>query len=203
MLVVLAAVAGYAGYRMVRGDVAEQVYLGRLTALRDDYESLRDRYNEAVRKTAVTELLVRDGRVCVTIRDASGAVRTIETGADAGREVYVDYVVIDGRLWIRRVFDAATPAERATVIDPARAEVSWDADGAVHGKAIYRKLDEGRWTITVTGDGSLGLARTGEGETAELASAPRVKDYSRVEREAAAAAGRVGPLDVVRHLLGG
>jgi hypothetical protein len=96
----------------------------------------------------------------VAIRDASGAVRTIETPFDPSREIYVDFVVLDGRLWIRRVFDDRTPPEQGVLIDPALAEIDWSEDEAAHGKATYRALGPGRWIVSVTGDGSLGLARS-------------------------------------------
>jgi len=37
--------------------------------------------------------------------------REFPTACRPDREVYADYVVLDGRLWIRRVFDAATAPE--------------------------------------------------------------------------------------------
>ena len=202
-LVILGAVACYAGYRMVRGNVAERVYLERLGELRASYETLQDRYNEAVRKTAVTELLVKDGQLSVIIRDTTGATRVIPTSCDPTREVYVDYVVVDGRLWIRRVFDASTPPEQAVVIDPALASVDWQRQGVAHGKAAYRQLAEGRWVITVTGDGSLGLVRMEADAVVDLAAAPRVNDYATIERDVRRAVERIGPVDVVRYLAGG
>ena len=52
---------------MVESRVAADIYRQRLTALGADYEALRGRYNEAVRKTAVTELLVKDGSLSVDL----------------------------------------------------------------------------------------------------------------------------------------
>ena len=105
----VSGMAGVFGYRYLRADVEAEVYRDRLRALAEEYESLRGTYNEAVRRTAVTELLVHDGRLRVRVRSVAGVLREIETPFDPRQEVYVDYVVMDGRLWIRRVFDAWTP----------------------------------------------------------------------------------------------
>src|SRR5690554_4211377 len=56
-------------------------------ALRQSYEQLRQTYNEAVAKTAVTELVVEDGTLCVTIRTAEGVDRTIPTPFDPSKEI--------------------------------------------------------------------------------------------------------------------
>jgi hypothetical protein len=81
-----------------------------------------------------------------------------------------------GRLWIRRVFSNDVPPERGVVINPLVDDVDWDSDNARYGKAIYRRLGEGRWVITVTGDGSLGLKRV-EGEPVQLSPPPPVRDF--------------------------
>lgn len=153
------------------------------TSLRDverDRDAIRDRYNEAVRRTAVTELVVEDGRLEVIIRTTEGVERRIETPFDPRAEIYVDYAILDGRLWIRRVFDAYTPPESGLVIDPLVESIDWDQRPEGYGKAVYRSLSPGRWVITVTGNGSLGLARV-EGETpTQLSPQPPVRPYEPV-----------------------
>ena len=200
----LVSMAGAAAYRLVRAQVAADIYLARLVELRDRYDDLRRHYNEAVRQTAVTELIVKDDRVSVVIRNATGDLRTIETPFKPDRELYIDYIVLDGRLWIRRVFDDRTPPNDAVTIDPQLADIDWNAANVAHGKAVYRRLSEGRWVVTVTGDGSLGLARQTGTERPELVAAPALKDFNTIEQDAAAAADDVSLLDVVRHfILGG
>jgi len=202
----LAGGAGYFGYRMLRADLAASVYRARLAELADNYESLRATYNEAIRKTAVTELLVHEGSLCVRVRTSDGILKTIETPFDPRREIYVDYVVLDGRLWIRRVFDDATRPADAVVIDPALASITWNEKGAAHGKAVYRSLTDGRWVITVTGDGSLGLARAGDVDdppASELMHAPGVKDYEEITAAARAEADAIGVGEVLEWLVGG
>ncbi len=95
----LVVAAGVVGYRLTESRIAMGVYRDRLQALNKDYEQLRSTYNQAVQKTAVTELLIQGKTLCVTIRTAEGVVKTLPTPFDPSREIYVDYVVIDGRLY--------------------------------------------------------------------------------------------------------
>lgn len=199
---VLLAVAGYAGYRLIEANLRADIYRDRLTALAADYDTLRETYNQAVRRTAVTELVVEKGKLCVSIRNAEGVVKSIPTPFDPSGEIYVDYVVLDGRLWVRRVFDAKTPPSQGVLIDPKLAEVAWDDQGATHGKAVYRQLGEGRWIVSVTGDGSLGLARSTLSEPTDLTTTPPVRDYEPISEQAKAEADRIGPGDVVKRLVG-
>lgn len=199
---VLIAVAGYAGYRLVEANLRADIYRDRLTSLAADYDTLRATYNQAVRRTAVTELVVENGKLCVSIRNAEGVVKSIPTPFDPAGEIYVDYVVLDGRLWVRRVFDAKTPPSQGVLIDPKLAEVSWDDQGATHGKAVYRQLGEGRWIVSVTGDGSLGLARSTRTAPTDLTTTPPVRDYEPISEQAKAEADRIGPGDVVKRLVG-
>ncbi|MDX9911320.1 MAG: hypothetical protein RBS39_05775 [Phycisphaerales bacterium] len=181
-LVVLAGV----GYEMLASRVAASMYRARLDALGQEYAALRDRYNDAVRRTAVTELIVRGGSLSVRVRTIDGVERVIETPFDPRGEIYIDYVVLDGRLWIRRIFDVATPPGQAMVIEPDLAEVQWRAPNDVgdvpdHGKAVYRTLSDGRWIVTTTGDGALGLKRAGDADEGEaLALGPAVRSYEEV-----------------------
>jgi hypothetical protein len=200
--VVFIGVAGFAGYRLIEANLKADIYRDRLTALADDYDQLRQTYNQAVRRTAVTELVVADGKLCVTIRNAEGVVRSVPTPFDPSGEIYVDYVVLDGRLWVRRVFDAVTPPIGGVVIDPELEEVAWDSATATHGKAVYRQLDEGRWVVSVTGDGSLGLARAADNDPVELTSSPNVRDYEPISEQAQAEVDRIGPADIVKRLVG-
>lgn len=201
-VVTAALVAGVliVGYRVLRAEVAAGVYRERLEALAAEYETLRGRYNEAVRKTAVTELVVADGKLSVRVRNASGLVREIPTPYNPSGEIYVDYVVIDGRLFIRRVFDAQTPPALAMVVDPNLADIDWDSPDAAHGKAIYRRLGEGRWVVTATGAGALGLAKV-EGEV-DLSPPVEVKDYDELPEEIERQLKGIGVGEVWGHVFG-
>ena len=109
----------------------------------------------------------------------------------------MDYVVLDGRIWIRRIFDAKTAPDKALLIDPALANVEWkDKPGVAVGKAVYRSLSDGRWVVTVSGDGSLGLSKV-DGPV-ELAAAPQVTDHKSITDDAAREAGSITPGDVWR-----
>lgn len=201
-LVVLAA-AGM-GYRLVRTSYEADVYRDRLGTLSADYETLRGQYNQAIKRTAVTELLVEDGVLSVSIRDATGELRCIPTPFDPHKEVYVDYVIMDGRLWIRRVFDESTPPKEALVIDPKLVEIEWESAGAAVGKAVYRSLGEGRWIVTVTGDGSLGLAKHDDADAApSLETAPPVREFGPMDEEVNQALLDVSVDEVVKRVVGG
>ena len=76
-------------------------------------------------------------------------------------------------------------------------------DSAVqYGKVIYRALEEGRWVVTVSGDGSLGLSRVDPADRIDLSKPPEVRDYQQVEAEARRAMESVGFTDVLRRLWG-
>jgi hypothetical protein len=201
-LIVLAA-AGM-GYRLVRTTYESDVYRERLGALTDDYQTLRGQYNQAIKRTAVTELLVQDGQLQVTVRDAAGELRCIPTPFDPRKEIFVDYVVIDSRLWIRRVFDEDTPPSEALVVDPKWADIDWNAPTAKVGKAVYRSIEEGRWIITVTGDGSLGLARHDDTTPQpRLESAPPIREFGPIDEEVNQVLGDVTAGEVIKRIVGG
>lgn len=215
-------VASYLGYRYLRADVASRIYEERLGELAQDYKRLADTYNEAVRRTAVTELVVKGGTLSVRVRTVEGPTREIATPFDPRGEIYVDFVVIDGRLWIRRLFDAKTPPGQGLVIDPSIAELAWDrpaeegkvgadegASGAgvrpfpTVGKAVYRALSDGVWAVTVSGDGSLGLTRLEPGQEAALVARPEIKDYEQIQAEATDRVTKLSASEVWREFTRG
>lgn len=197
------SLAGLFGYRFVRADLSAQVYRDRLETLSSEYAGLRERYNEAVAKQAVTELVVRDGKLSVRVRDPGGVVEEIPTPYRPEGEIYVDYVVASGRLLIRRVFDDLTPPSSGLVIDPALEWVDWSDPNIDRGQAVYRRLDEGRWVITVTGQGTLGLRRAGDADgPADLVTAPEVRDFAEAPELADAEVGEIGPGEVWKRLTG-
>ena len=110
--------------------------------------------------------------------DYRHTLRRIDTPVNPAREVFVDYVVLGGRLLIRRIFDSATPPDHAFTLDPALAAVDWSDPQACHGTTIYRKLEEGRWVISVTGNGALGLSRVQGAEPTALVESPTVRDFT-------------------------
>lgn len=200
-LLVLVAVSAFAAWRLLEASLAAEVYRERLAELSTDYEQLRDRYNQAVRRTAVTELLVEDGVLTVVIRTADGELQSLASPFDPTKEIYVDYVVHDGRLWIRRLFDEETPPGEGMLIDPRFVDVDWEAAGESHGKAAYRALGEGRWIVDVTGDGSLGLARRDPLEAAPLSPPPPVRRYEPVEAAVEDALGEIRAGEAVEALV--
>ncbi|MEM9064835.1 MAG: hypothetical protein AAGB51_05035 [Planctomycetota bacterium] len=201
-LVGLTGGASYMGYQYLEARESADIYRDRLTELNESYEDLRRLYNTAVERQAVTELLVRDDTITVLVRNPGGVVEEIATPYDPRGEVYVDYVVADGRLLIRRVFDELTPPASGTVIDPAVEFVDWADPRMLQGQAVYRQLDEGRWIITVTGNGSLGLVRAGDaGDVGELVSEPEIADFSSLPEEADAEVERIRVGELLQRLV--
>ena len=188
--------------RLTRAQIKAEIYRGQLEELAGSYAELTDLYNTAVRRTAVTDLIVQGDDLRVRIRDASGAERIIQTPFDPSGEIYVDFVVVNGRLWLRRVFDRHTPPSEALVIDPSADDPDWGASEASVGKAVYRSLADGVWTVTVTGDGSLGLRRSDGREPVLLTYAPEIRDFEEMERDAEAAQPRVTLSAFLRAMFG-
>ncbi|MEM1330729.1 MAG: hypothetical protein AAGG07_09230 [Planctomycetota bacterium] len=208
VLLGIGSLAATMGYRSARSDLTAEIYRGRLEVLATEFGRLRIQYNEAVARQAVTELIVRDGTLAVRVRTPGGVVEQIPTRFDPAGEIYVDYVVLDGRLWIRRLFDELTPPASGLVIDPELAGVDWNDPGAAWGQAVYRSLDEGRWVVTVTGTGSLGLRRVGPADEQGLADEdlqdrPEVKDFEAEAERAEEQIREIGPGEVWRRLIGG
>jgi len=197
LLCVVAAV----GYRLASSRVERDIYRDRLASLSGDYEDLRSMYNQAVRKTAVTELIVKDGRLSLAVRTIEGVDRVIETPFDPSREIYCDYVLLDGRLWIRRVYDDRTPPSKGLVIDDTFAQVNWDDPAARYGNAVYRSLGEGRWVVTVTGDGSLGLVKVNGETEVRLSGPPPVRDYEQIRKQIDDAMADVTAGEVIKRLV--
>ncbi len=201
-IIVASGVAGLFGYQLLRANIVEDVYRDRLQELAGEYHGLRATYNEAVRRTAVTELVVVDNALSVRVRTATGVEREIRTPFDPSGEIYVDYVVLDGRVWMRRVFDAQTPPSKGILVDPELASVDWDRDGARFGKAVYRSLSEGRWVISVSGDGSLGIVRGGP-EPATLSPAPELGEFAEMHEDLESRVSRIGAGEVFSRMFGG
>lgn len=202
---VFAAGVGVVGYQWARAAMAKDIYRDRLIEAEERYQSLATQYNQAITPRPVTELLVTDGKVCVVVRTGEGEPVTIPTPFDGFEsEIFVDYAYIDGRLLIRRVFDENTAANspQAVVIDPKLVGVKWDQPGAQHGKIIYRnRMTDGRWVITVTGDGSLGLKKVSDSAEVDLVDRPYIKEFEPVEQNATRDAEAIGLGDVWKYLV--
>jgi hypothetical protein len=153
-----------------------------------------------VQKTSVTELIVKDGRLSLEIRTIEGVKRVIATPFDPAEEIYCDYVLMEGRLCIRRVYDAHTPPSKGLVIGDNLEHVDWNDPAARYGKAVYRALSEGRWIVTVTGDGSLGLAKMDAKANVALSGPPPVRDYDQIEKQINEAMTHVTFGDVLKHI---
>jgi hypothetical protein len=195
---------GFLGYRSVKSEIAAATYRERLADVAAQYEGLRTQFNAAVRRTTVTELVVGEESIAIAVRASDGTRQVVETNLDPRGEIYVDYVVIDGRLLIRRVFDSWTAPADAVLLDQSLVDIDWDDPRADHGKAIYRALSPGRWVVSVTGSGSLGLVRLGDVDStqpADLVRAPELRDFSEVVTSTDTDLEAVGVADAWRWML--
>ncbi|MEM0914694.1 MAG: hypothetical protein AAGK09_08785 [Planctomycetota bacterium] len=184
LALVIVAAGGVAGYQAYHQHQTVAGLRDALDESRAAFDDLATDYNQAVRQTAVTELIVVDDTLTVVVKTAFGDVEAITTPYDPNHEVYVDYVVLDGRVWVRRVFDDLTAPGDGLVIESRYGAIDWDAHAdADYGKAIYRKLTQGRWAITVTGNGALGLEKIADDAEIELVEPPAVvQRYHAIER---------------------
>ncbi len=192
-------------YRFTKSQVEAGLYKDKLTTLRADYETLRTDFNSAVKKTAVTELMVeKDGSVHVVFVNLDGSECTVATPFKMGSEIYVDFIAVDNRLMLRRVFDENTRPKEALVIDPQLQKVDWQSGKVQRGSAIYAQLNkEGRWVVSVTGNGSLEIVwRDAKDERKPLVAAPPVKEFPLIEKELDAKFDEIGVGDVFEALFG-
>ena len=197
--------AGIAGYQWARATVAQDIYRDRLVLLQEDYRALAQQYNQAVTPRPVTELKVEDGKVCVIVRKGEDETVEIPTPFNAWEdELFVDYALVDGRLLIRRVFDEHTAArsDKTVVVDPELVEVDWTNPAIPFGKAIYRsKMSDGRWIISVTGDGSLGLKKIADDAPVLLEEKPPVYEFKPIDEKTREDVEAIGVGDVWKYLM--
>ncbi|MGB0371840.1 MAG: hypothetical protein ACPGN3_10925 [Opitutales bacterium] len=155
----LIAVLVWAGLAWTRDRMTQEIYADRLRALAENHEALRSDYDRLMEETALTQIVVSEGNeVSVRMSLADGQIEEVSIDADPSKEIYVDYVLLDNRLWIRRVFDADTPPSAATLLDWDLKTIDWSQrESSEFGKAVYRSLEPGVWEITMTGNGSLSL----------------------------------------------
>lgn len=203
-ILALAGVGGVMVLRAERSQARSELYQERLRDLATRYTELADVYNVAVRKTAVTELVVAQGELTVRVRTADGVLQDVPTPYNPASEIYVDYAVLDGRVWIRRVFDEHTAPSNATVIDPKLADIDWDLEGIKLGKAVYRSLSDGRWVVSVSGNGSLGLTRLADGaQDAALIHAPTVVEFEQIEAQVDEQIDKITSRQLLSRVFGG
>lgn len=159
------------GWQWGRQGIAQQIYRERLEAMQHEYTQLQARYTLLARKSAITELEVDETSVTIVVRNDLGELTRLTTSLNPELEIYVDYLVLHGRLWIRRVFDSSMSPDQATYVDPTLTGMNWPEtqESLDYGKAVYRHLTPGRWVVTATGNGALGLAQLDKADPTTLA----------------------------------
>lgn len=201
-LLACASVALTMQYQSMRSGIEAEIYRQRLESLARDYASLRSTFNEAVRRTAVTELVVKDGKLSVRVRTAAGVEQEIPTSFDPTTEVWVNYIVAGGRLWVRSIYDRASGPQGELIIDPLMGELEWSEQD--YGLSVYRPLEEGRWVISITGGGALGLKRMElADEPTRLAATPEVKGYDEMQEDIDAQVGSISLRDIWDRIVHG
>lgn len=201
-LLACASVALTMQYQSMRSGIEADIYRQRLEALARDYSTLRSTFNEAVRRTAVTELVVREGKLSVRVRTATGVEQDIPTEFNPNTDVYVNYIVSNGRLWVRSIYDRATGPQGELLIDPAMGDLDWTEED--YGLAVYRPLTEGRWIISITGGGAMGLKRLPlEDDPPPLAATPPIREYDEMQEEIEAEVGAISIKDIWRRIVDG
>ena len=207
LVLVVACIAAVAGYQWARSSVAQDIYRDRLVLLQGDYRDLVKRYNQAVTPRPVTELLVEDGIVCLAVRKGDGELVRVPTDFNIREnQVYVDFLIVDQRLLIRRAFEFhpvnAVPPDKVVNIDPQLLEVDWKSGRVPYGKALSCSgLEDGRYIVSVTGGGSLGLKQVGDDEAIVLQTHPPISEFEAVDVKATEDVEAIGVGDVWRHLV--
>lgn len=209
-ILALVGLCGAAFYQHSRGNIVADIYRQRLQDLSGKYQDLRQQYNQVVRKTAVTELVQEKGKLNVVVRTAEGVLETIPTTLDPKREIHVEYVVQNGRLWIRRAYSLSDPdghgEARADVrlINPNLADLPWATDPNLQGLSVFRRdLSEGRWVVTATGNAALALTKLKPGEPARLSGPPAVNAFPELQREIQADIDKLSVVEIAQRMLGG
>jgi len=191
------------GWQWGRQGIAQQIYRERLETLHQQYAVLQEQYAALVRKTAITELLVDDEGVAIVVRSDAGELSRLATNLNPELEVYVDYIVLDGRLWIRRVFDSSMSPGEGILVDPRLVGIPWQdyPENESFGKAVYRRLTPGRWVVTTTGNGALGLAKVDADEEIRIQSPHFALIEEDWERSVQVSIDEVGWKDAARWIL--
>ncbi len=204
--IAITVVAFVLGYNFMRSNIAADLYRDRLREAVKKNEALRQTFNEAVKKTIVTELLVQDDEsICVVFVSADNTERVVPTPFRMGAVVYVDFIVLDNRVFLRRVYDEDTKPSEALFIDPQMQTIDWKKVDDLQGNAPFARLNKkGRWTVSVTGNNALQLTKADDTARRQpLTYAPTVKDYDEIEKEMEARIEEIGVGDVIRSIFGG
>lgn len=204
--IAITVVAFVMGYNFMRSNIAADFYRDRLREEVEKREALRQSFNEAVKKTIVTELLVQeDESICVVFVNADNTERVVPTPFKMGAVVYVDFIVLDNRVFLRRVYDEDTKPSEALFIDPQMQTIDWKKMDDLQGNAPFARLNKkGRWTVSVTGNNALQLTKADDSAKRQpLTYAPTVKDYEEIAKEMDAQIDDIGVGDVISSIFGG
>lgn len=180
-LAAVLSVAGALSWQWGKAALQRDAYRARLADLEAKHNALVADYNRAVARTAVCEVRQEGGKLKIVVRTADGRSEEIPLPFDPSREVHFDFVCLDNRLQLRRVYDDQTAPKDGVLVESKLAQVDWHGHEDDRGLAIYRPLTEGRYALKVSGTGSLTLEKLEAGEIARLEREPRLRRYDTVE----------------------
>jgi len=202
--------AVFLGYSVVRTNIAADLYRDRLREAVKENEAMRQTFNEAVKKTVVTELVVNDDEtICVVFVSADNTEHVVPTPFKMGAVLWADCIVQDGKLFLRRVFDDNTAPINALFIDPVVQTVDWKRAGpsgkVPQGIAANGEINaKGRWVVSASGQGALELKKADDAAPRQpIARDLQVRDYKEIEKQITTKVDEIGPTDVWKSLFGG
>ncbi len=201
----LAVAATTALFQLTKNQIAADIWRDRTRQLVDENQQLADRYNRAVRYSAVTELLVSEDSIEVVLRTPEGVLKTIPTDFDPSNEIHIDLILRNGRAWFRQVLEEPRRDGKGPLfIDPRLTEIDWTDPEVLQGQRVYHGgLTPGRWVVSVSGHGAMRLTRVDDEDASyELVHAPEVHDFAEIERDASNKLNEVSHRDVLSRIFG-
>ena len=202
-LLLLAAVLAILGtllWQWGKAAVARDAYRVRLADLETKHNQLVNDYNLAIRRSAVCEVLQKGGKLTVRVRTDDGQTEEIPLAFDPVHEIHFDFVCLDGRLHMRRVYDDQTAPAAGTLIQSKLAQVDWSAHADDRGLVLYRPLvEEGRYALKVSGNGALTLEKMDDQEISRLEQAPKLRRFEPAETMKNAGQ-EPGAMEIIRGL---
>lgn len=180
LLAAIGALAGSLAWQWGKAAVMRDAYRARLSDLEARHNALVADYNQAVARTAVCEVRQAGGKLSVVVRTCDGRTEEFPLAFDPTREIHFDFVCLDGRLLMRRVYDDQTAPQNGVLIQSSLAQVDWSGHGDDHGLVLYRPVPEGRYALKVSGNGALTLEQLDAAEINRLEHAPLLRRYEQV-----------------------
>ncbi len=178
ILAAVLAVLGALAWQWAKASITRDAYRARLGELEATHNQLVHDYNLAIQRTAVCEVRQEAGKLTILVRTADGQTEGIPVPFDPTHEIYFDFICLNGRLLMRRVYDDQTKPKDGTPIQSKLAKVDWSNHEDDRGLVLYRPLpEEGRYALKVSGNGALTLEKMSAQEISHLEHAPKLRRF--------------------------